>query len=477
MYTKSTDIMHVQETRNRFNELSFVLYCSGKDTLTRKPKNYVKTFKVPKELTGKKQIEAYRLKVQLDWKEEVQRLSSGVAMQHKDVRFIDFAREYVENILVFRNDAYNYYRTCKSQLQIVESQLGAYLLSEMTAPVIQHFCKWLCERTFIKTTVTVKVSLKELIKQRKMTFTSVAQILHMAQATLSEALTVGKTISEVTATKLCDYLQVPIKQYYQIDKVEKHYSWSANNGVKTFVHGVLHEAVRQGLISTNFASSEYIRPLSGTKGTKRILDNKDDFMQYIRCIHTEQDIRKRVAFACYVYLGLRNAEVAGLSWSNIDLMSNEIHIVQNTMYVGGFGTVTKSTKSEKSKRVLSIPSALSDILAEYKVWWEQEKINHGDLWADTDKLFVQNNGKDMCGQTLYKWLLDWQEKNGLKRVTPHGLRHSNITFQIANGIDVKTVSARAGHSDIQTTLNIYSHYTKEADKQAASTIDQLLKVE
>lgn len=153
-----------------------------------------------------------------------------------------------------------------------------------------------------------------------------------------------------------------------------------------------------------------------------------------------------------------------------------IHIEKNTLFVRGFGTVTKSTKSANSNRVIGIPSGLAQLLAEYKSWWDNEKVNHGDLWASTNKLFVQNNGSDMNGTTLAHWLREWEEKNGLKKVTPHGLRHTNITMQIANGVDIKTVSARAGHNDIQTTLNIYSHYSAEADKKATDTIDKLLKI-
>ena len=59
-------------------------------------------------------------------------------------------------------------------------------------------------------------------------------------------------------------------------------------------------------------------------------------------------------------------------------------------------------------------------------------------------------------------------------MTLHGLRHTNITMQIINGMDIKTVSSRAGHKDIQTTLNIYSHYTNESDKKASDLIGQLL---
>lgn len=166
-----------------------------------------------------------------------------------------------------------------------------------------------------------------------------------------------------------------------------------------------------------------------------------------------------------------------LAWKNIDLENNTIAIVQNTIYAGKqFGTVNKPPKSEKSNRLLVIPKTLADILKEYRAWWLQEHERHGDLWANTDKLFLSNTGKETSGGTLAGWLKEFEIKHGMKNVTPHGLRHSSVTLLIANGVDVKTVSARAGHADIQTTLNIYSHYTKEADRQAAETIDKLLRV-
>lgn len=53
-------------------------------------------------------------------------------------------------------------------------------------------------------------------------------------------------------------------------------------------------------------------------------------------------------------------------------------------------------------------------------------------------------------------------------------KHLNITLLITSGVDIKTVAGRVGHSDTQTTLNIYSHYTKQSDKRASDTIENLL---
>lgn len=66
-----------------------------------------------------------------------------------------------------------------------------------------------------------------------------------------------------------------------------------------------------------------------------------------------------------------------------------------------------------------------------------------------------------------------EKNNGLKHVSPHGLRHTHITTLIKNGVDVKTVSGRVGHADVKTTLNVYCHFTKKGYKKAAAKLDEL----
>ena len=469
------DLMHVREKYNRFGELSFELRCSGKDPFTGKNKVYVKTYKVPAELTGKKQIETFRFQCQLEWKEEVTRKSNCTAPVQADMPFIDFAEEYIENIIKTNPEAYNYYRTDRDCLNAIRGRLVGLKVSDMTQPVIQRLCNWLNTRRYYKTTVTVIKSLRPLLRQRKITQNALSQACDLSLTTLFAALQVGRTTSLHTAQTLCRQLGVPLSEYFKVERQECAYSWSANNNVKTFLHGVLQEAVRRNMIAMNYISKEFVRPLKGTRRKKEIIESKEEWAKFIFCMQNEPDLRKKAAFALYLFLGLRNAEVAGLSWTNIDFEAKELTVRHNTFYVRGFGMVTKGTKTDKSMRTIAIPQTLLDILIDYKAWWDGEKERHGDLWEKTNKLFVQNGGKDMGGRTLAGWLDDWQKKNGLKHVTPHGIRHANITLAIANGIDIKTVSARAGHSDIQTTLNIYSHAIKEADREAAERIDQLLK--
>lgn len=69
----------------------------------------------------------------------------------------------------------------------------------------------------------------------------------------------------------------------------------------------------------------------------------------------------------------------------------------------------------------------------------------------------------MSLNTPYQVLQKILEKNNMRKVSLHSLRHSNATLLINQGINVKAVSSRLGHSQTSTTLNTYAHQIKSAD--------------
>jgi len=58
-----------------------------------------------------------------------------------------------------------------------------------------------------------------------------------------------------------------------------------------------------------------------------------------------------------------------------------------------------------------------------------------------------------------------QKKNHLKEITTHGLRHTHCSLLFESGTSIKEVQKRIGHTDIQTTLNIYTHVIEEAQRK------------
>ena len=53
----------------------------------------------------------------------------------------------------------------------------------------------------------------------------------------------------------------------------------------------------------------------------------------------------------------------------------------------------------------------------------------------------------------------------------HGLRHTSATLLIANNQDIRSVSARLGHAETSTTLNIYTHFLESTDKKSADILE------
>lgn len=472
------DIMCVYEKYNRRNELRLELHCSGKDRLTQKYKVYIKTIPVPKNLKGKKELEQFRLQCQLDWKDEVDKISNGI-ISHEKVKiipFCDYAQQWVDNILVYNPEAYHHYSNCLGNMKIFREKLSKYALQDMSLKVVQEFCKWICERKYKKDTIIVKKSIRNVIEEKKLTLTKTAKESGISSTTLKVALELGNHINKESANRICKYLDISFNDYFELTSVDMPYSLSANRNLKIMLSSILSQAVIEGLIPTNFAMKPYIKTIAGRKANKDkvIYKEKDEIQNFINTCLKEKDIRKRIAFLLSIGLGTRGCELAGLCWSDIDLVKGTVNISKGTMYVYGFGVVNKSTTKNNEERTINIPLRVLEELKVYRTWWLQEKIMHGDLWAKTDKLFVRNDGKDMANTTIAGWLKEFQEKNNLKRVSLHGLRHSNITLQVLNGIDVRTVADRVGHKHTDITLDVYTQNNKNTENKASQVLDSEL---
>lgn len=140
-------------------------------------------------------------------------------------------------------------------------------------------------------------------------------------------------------------------------------------------------------------------------------------------------------------LGLRRGEVAGLEWSNIDFENKKIKINNNLIYTNTSVQVG-TPKTIESERSISVSN---DLLELFKTHKKKQNLNR----------LVNNSGID-------------------KKIRFHDLRHSNATLLLQEGVDFKVIQERLGHSDINTTLNIYSHVTDEMQKSATDKISNLI---
>ena len=93
-------------------------------------------------------------------------------------------------------------------------------------------------------------------------------------------------------------------------------------------------------------------------------------------------------------------------------------------------------------------------------------------YEDCPAIFRGDNGTPLYPQVLQRWFTRFLENNNLRHVGLHSLRHTHASMLAYIGTDKMQVSSRLGHSQLSTTLNIYTHLFENADKHIASDLSK-----
>ena len=185
-----------------------------------------------------------------------------------------------------------------------------------------------------------------------------------------------------------------------------------------------------------------------------------------------EPINIRLLIEIALFTGMRRGEIVGLKWSDINFDKQCLSVKRSIYKPKGEKSIEKEPKSHSSFRTIAIPNCLCKTLAEYKSWQEQLSLSL-DTWQNLDYVFTDENGNVMNPQTPTKQFSNFLARHNIRHLKFHCLRHTSATILLANGCDIKTVSARLGHSSIDTT-NIYVHVLESVDRQAAVTFESFL---
>lgn len=239
------------------------------------------------------------------------------------------------------------------------------------------------------------------------------------------------------------------------------------------ISAILTSATKEEIVTRNVASRFYMDAPKVPKKEPRHLDI-ESAQKFVSLLSEEDDIRVKTSLTMLIYSGIRNGELCGLEWGDIDFKNHIIHIRRASQFVSGKGIITKPPKSDSAVRTIKLPEYVFSILLEYRKWYSQQKLLYGEDWKNSDRLFVTHDGAAIQPSRINRWLSDFIKKHDLPEITPHSLRHTFCTMLIADGVDIKTVSVKAGHSKTSTTLDIYTHALKRADEITSTTLDRSL---
>ena len=278
-----------------------------------------------------------------------------------------------------------------------------------------------------------------------------------------------------------------MKFYDLLEKDTQLVRKKGNNGSKTkkplsgktilehhrLLRAMLHKAVYWQLIVANPA--ERVQPPKARKPKRKSYDDEQTkiLLENLELLSSE-DIKYKVAIILTVFTGVRLGELMGLEWQDVDFKNGIISINRSSQYLTDMGVFTKVPKTESSIREIAIHEFIIFLLEEYKLWYEEQKSIYGELWTNSDRLFVQADGKPMHPSTISKWFVKYVGQIGLPVINFHGLRHTNASLLVAQNIDIAAISARLCHAQISTTLDFYVHPLLSHNRKAGYALENLL---
>jgi integrase len=187
-----------------------------------------------------------------------------------------------------------------------------------------------------------------------------------------------------------------------------------------------------------------------------------------RFLEHAQGTRYEALWTLLLTTGLRLGEALGLEWKDVDLDRARIAIRQGLVEVNGYAK-TGPLKTKSSRRQVELGATAVKALKRRRVTTREEQ--HGSSFVFTTRTGGHPRRANLR-QRYFRPILAAAKIGGM---TINALRHSMTSLALAEGVPAKTVAARLGHSTTRLTLDRYGHLMSGADRQAANTLDALLK--
>lgn len=238
------------------------------------------------------------------------------------------------------------------------------------------------------------------------------------------------------------------------------------------------------------------------RGTDTSVITHEQYLQMTEYLRS-RNIPSLLAFQIGYYTGLRIGEVCGLTWQDIDLENQYLTVRRSITYSNvRKGTVIGPTKRKKI-RTVDFTTTLSEILKNAKQEQKQNRLTYGKLYCQnyytiskgknrtyydvhclpvTEKVLeefnelslvcIRHNGAFVSQRSISDMCITLRKKvDGLGDFHFHRLRHTYSTKLIANGAPPKDVQELLGHSDLSTTMNIYTHGSRESKRSAVMLLE------
>ena len=320
------------------------------------------------------------------------------------------------------------------------------------------------EREFI-------ASLKDKVDDNNMRFKDLYLAYYEHQRDKVKETTFDTYIKRVPYLSLLDNIKLVDfnSGHFEMWKKEVNNKTNINTRTKNDLLKFLKAILNFGSKWYNFNFSSTYKKMTNFTNPSEIQKPMDFYTydEFMHFISFETDLKYICLFKTLYYCALRNGEMRGLQWQDIDFERKELRINKHipTFYSRKEYKIT-TTKTKSSNRVLPIPNSLFEDLQKY---YEQisKFTNFDKSW------FVFGDALPIVADNPSARQSKICELAGLKKIRLHDFRHSCASLLINNRATVPIVSQYLGHSKIEETLSTYTHMFESSLKEVVNLINDL----
>ena len=223
-----------------------------------------------------------------------------------------------------------------------------------------------------------------------------------------------------------------------------------------------------------------VEAVKAPKAVKKEPNSLDDEMRakLLAYLDIAADTPVNLAVKIAINTGMREQEICGLRWKDVDLKAGVLHI-RNVIGRDGGKTYEKEPKVGSSRRDVPLTPELVSLLQHRRVQMMEECLDAGVSLTNDHHVVGKIDGEYMRPHYLWSEWKAIAKSLGLvgtegKAPTFHDLRHTFATAAIKSGADVKSVASILGHANAAMTLNTYASSDADAKRTAMARVSAMI---
>lgn len=230
---------------------------------------------------------------------------------------------------------------------------------------------------------------------------------------------------------------------------------------------ILNEALQQAVKERRIRENPVVNTILPRAEAKEAAYLSEDNIKALLAVARNHRLYYVLVLA--ISTGLRRGELLGLQWQDIDFVRNTLSVKRSYVTVKA-GNIMQEPKTKASRRLVAVPADVMNVLKAAKANSQPE-----NPWVvPVEKPLKNVECLPVAPRSLSRTYALWCQKAGISNVGIHTLRHTYASHALSQNIHMKAVQAQLGHSDIQTTMNIYTHITASIQQEAAEKMNSKL---